>query len=500
MTKTKRFFASLLSAATLFSFFTQIPVEASQTSNVVINEIAWMGTSYEANDEWIELYNVGDETLDLSGWFIEDDGATKYTISSGTIAPHRYFLIEDNEDAVLSVLSDAVINMSLSNSGDSLVLKNVQGIVIDAVNTSGGAWFSGNNTTKHTMERIDPFGLGDDSENWASNTLSNGEEARDSTLIEGTPDSMNSVAQMSEDITQVTLTLSDAFAKQGDTISMSAQVNDVENLFSYGFNISYDPNVLEYQSSQVGSFLSQNQSVATSFQAGLEDDTEGHLIIAEARTNENQQGINGSGVLFSATFLVIGEIDEFSLLNFDTDSFLSDPDNDIVARLYGTTFTVPSDSSSSVSPVRNLSASIGATRYTLKLSWDESATSADSYKILRKDSLGNFQEIGVTEDLSFIDDEDIVPTVSYFYQVIALKGDESSEAQEVSASDDRGLIGDNNRSDRIDGRDLENLARHFAQDTENDEFSVLIDTTYDGRIDGKDLIDMAANWALNYRS
>lgn len=39
-------------------------------ASVFINEVAWMGSSSNANAEWIELYNNSEEDMDLSGWNI----------------------------------------------------------------------------------------------------------------------------------------------------------------------------------------------------------------------------------------------------------------------------------------------------------------------------------------------------------------------------------------------------------------------------------------------
>lgn len=46
---------------TIFIFlFVLVPFKcfAINSSDVVINEIAWMGTIASANDEWLELYNT----------------------------------------------------------------------------------------------------------------------------------------------------------------------------------------------------------------------------------------------------------------------------------------------------------------------------------------------------------------------------------------------------------------------------------------------------------
>ena len=37
---------------------------------VVINEIAWMGTTVNANAEWMELYNRSTSPVDITGWHL----------------------------------------------------------------------------------------------------------------------------------------------------------------------------------------------------------------------------------------------------------------------------------------------------------------------------------------------------------------------------------------------------------------------------------------------
>lgn len=499
MKQQKSIAVSIIAFMTMTQMLPLPLTQASSISEVVINEIAWMGTLDDSNDEWLELYNNTDQEIDLLNWYIEDDDSSKYTLS-GKIEAHGFFLIEDTEEAVNSLQSDAIINLSLANSGDKLVLKNNTGDTIDIVNNSGGEWFAGDNTEKMSMERIDPESSGDDVQNWDHNEFSNGATGRSGSLIQGTPGSKNSVALTTEEITMVELKISNATPNQGEIINVAAEVTNVKNLFSYGLNIVYDPTVLEYQSIQAGSFLSENATISTSFQVGLEDGKSGTLIVAEARTTEIKEGINGNGTLFSMNFKVIGEVGTETQWLFDAGSFLSDFENDITTKFTTANITVTTDEGgSTVKPVVNVQAVQGSMRYTFQLIWEAPETGADRYNILRKDQSGNFVEIGSTENLKYIDEKKIIPTVTYSYRVIAIKGDVESTPVEVSVMDERGLIGDNNRSDRVDGRDLEKLARHFSLDSNSSAFDALVDTTYDGRIDGKDLIDMAANWALNYQ-
>jgi len=121
--------------------------------NVVINEIAWMGTIIDYNDEWIELYNDGEQPIDLSGWILEaTDGAPKINLS-GSVPAKSYFLLERTDDnSVSDVAADQIYTGAMGNSGENLQLKDASNNIVDAIDASSG-WPAGDNATKQTMER-----------------------------------------------------------------------------------------------------------------------------------------------------------------------------------------------------------------------------------------------------------------------------------------------------------------------------------------------------------
>ena len=65
--------------------------------NIVINEVCSLNGSiirdgvYDCSD-YVELYNVSDETIHLAGWFLSDDETSpkKYMLTEGTIEPGGY--------------------------------------------------------------------------------------------------------------------------------------------------------------------------------------------------------------------------------------------------------------------------------------------------------------------------------------------------------------------------------------------------------------------------
>ncbi|MBI2120750.1 MAG: lamin tail domain-containing protein [Parcubacteria group bacterium] len=135
----------------IFTFFFLVPV--SSLASVRVNEIAWMGTAVSSSNEWIELYNDGDTSADLSGWTLSAEGAGKLLIPlSGTLAPKSFFILErTNDDTVPRVAADQVYTGALGNGGEVLALKDGSGAEIQRINASSG-WQAGDNTTKETMQ------------------------------------------------------------------------------------------------------------------------------------------------------------------------------------------------------------------------------------------------------------------------------------------------------------------------------------------------------------
>lgn len=183
--------------------------EEAPTLTVVINEIAWMGTSAtNSADEWIELYNNTTSTIDITGWrLLSADGSPDITFSTSTIAANDFYLIERTDDyAVSDILADATSSFDngLGNSGEKLELRNASGTVIDLVDCSE-EWFAGTTASRYvSMERIVATSSGATSTNWASNNLivRNGLD-KEGNKINGTPRAENSVSKSQTEITGI---------------------------------------------------------------------------------------------------------------------------------------------------------------------------------------------------------------------------------------------------------------------------------------------------------
>lgn len=123
-------------------------------AQVMFSEVAWMGTDTDANDEWIELYNLSSGSTDLTGWTITVNDAPFISLA-GTLTPHGIGVLERTDDNVLPGTALQIYTGALPNVGATLKLKDPTGTVTDQIN-SGANWvdIGGNNTVpKMTPQR-----------------------------------------------------------------------------------------------------------------------------------------------------------------------------------------------------------------------------------------------------------------------------------------------------------------------------------------------------------
>lgn len=165
---------------------------------VVVNEIAWMGTRAQANDEWIELYNRTGKEVDLTGWSLESRNSVLRIVLGNTIPAHGYFLLERTNASTTDQIQSMIYTGALTNSGPetNLYLKNGT-TTVDAVDF--GYWLAGGNAgvaARRTMERVSPYADGDNVNNWLTYsetlTVPFAKDAGNNDIL-GTPGAQNSV-------------------------------------------------------------------------------------------------------------------------------------------------------------------------------------------------------------------------------------------------------------------------------------------------------------------
>ena len=146
-----------------------IAIPSAHTRDVVINEVAWMGTAASGTDEWIELYNTTDQDINLAGWTLTSSDGTPVIHLVGTIPAHSHYLLERTDDnAISDVPADQVYTGDLLLEGETLTLTDSEAAVVDTANAENDdQWPAGSNNPDHTMERIDPTAPDADA-NWCT--------------------------------------------------------------------------------------------------------------------------------------------------------------------------------------------------------------------------------------------------------------------------------------------------------------------------------------------
>ena len=121
-------------------------------SQVLINEIAWMGNESSANKEWIELWNNSEENVNLNGWRLYSKDNTPDIALSGIMTSQGFFILERSDDLSLPYIkADLIYKGALGNSGEYLILQDNKGNIVDKIDASA-SWPSGDNITKQTMQ------------------------------------------------------------------------------------------------------------------------------------------------------------------------------------------------------------------------------------------------------------------------------------------------------------------------------------------------------------
>ena len=81
------FFRPVRVAVCLLAWASAGPAFAAAPRDVVVNEIAWMGTTVNAANEWIELRNTTGQSVALAGWTLKAADGTPSINLAGSIAP-----------------------------------------------------------------------------------------------------------------------------------------------------------------------------------------------------------------------------------------------------------------------------------------------------------------------------------------------------------------------------------------------------------------------------
>lgn len=141
---------------------------AREAAPIIIHEIAWMGTTVSAENQWLELYNAGNRPVSLNGWILRNAAGEVDERLSGTLEPgHTYVVARTSESFLPGIRIHHEMRGALSPDGDILTLFDAHTNLVDRVDR----WHAGSRDTAATMQRVYPYRSGDDRSGWKTATV-----------------------------------------------------------------------------------------------------------------------------------------------------------------------------------------------------------------------------------------------------------------------------------------------------------------------------------------
>ncbi len=285
----------------LFCIFALLFIQANSSSaQVVLTEIMFDPVGNENADEFIEIYNAGTATVNLSGWKVADNEAEDYLMplaqglfleagQFGLILDPGYFDYEsDTYDGmvptsalVLTIDNSTFGSRGLSNStAETVSLLNSGGVVVSEYT------YSLNNEPGFSDEKIIPW-EGDDSENWTN--------ARS---LKGSPGAWNTVSPPMRDLALIDFwsepeepPVGTSFTLWATVVNMGLEaMPDVELHFYYDEDVSGTFETGERFSTQTIPALSPADSATVSVKIPVEEGP--HAFMAELEIEDDDLSNN----------------------------------------------------------------------------------------------------------------------------------------------------------------------------------------------------------------
>lgn len=205
-------------------------------ADVVISEIMYHPQSENPLDEFLEIYNRGDEAADLDGWTLSD--GVSFTFGATTLPSGGYLVVaadlarfQTNYPAVTNVVGGWT--GELSNTGERVEVSDDVGVVVDRVtyadagdwalrrrgpldrNHQGWVWLAEHDGLGKSLELINPLQGNNNGQNWSASVPAG-----------GTPGAANSVA--ATDIAPIISDVehSPAVPQSTDDVIVRAEIDD----------------------------------------------------------------------------------------------------------------------------------------------------------------------------------------------------------------------------------------------------------------------------------
>jgi Lamin Tail Domain/Fibronectin type III domain len=248
----------------VFASDSRVPAAQPASPNIVIDEIQHSPTGGDAA-EFVELYNPGNQAIDLSGWTFT---GIDLTIQPGTvILPHAAMTLISDDPTFRTTYSPTVFvgdryDDNLAATG-TLTLSRPDGTLADTVSYGGTGWPT--STTGQSLELTNLTGDNNDPANW---TLSTGS---------GTPGTASGGTVVT---TPTAPTIGTATAGNASAVVRWSAPTDDGGSAVTGYSVK----VLNASEQQIGALRTAGGSATSLTVTGLTNGTAYHFQVAATNT------------------------------------------------------------------------------------------------------------------------------------------------------------------------------------------------------------------------
>ena len=146
------------------------------SSRLVINEINYNSADNYDTKDWIELYNNGVDSVDITGWYITDENVdNRYTFPETSVLHAGEYLVlaQDTVAFLNNFVSPSYFygpfDFGFSGGGESIFLYDVSGVIVDKIEYNDSfPWPTEADGSGSTLELIHPDLNNELPESWAA--------------------------------------------------------------------------------------------------------------------------------------------------------------------------------------------------------------------------------------------------------------------------------------------------------------------------------------------
>ncbi len=161
----------------LTAVFSFLMLSSQANAQIVINEILYNIPSTGENEEFIELYNAGSTPVDMTNYTLQES-AVVYTFGNTTLNGGDYFVVARDSAAFqtsFGFAADAEGSISLSNSGEDIMIYNASGVLVDSVDyETSTPWPTAASGLGRSLQLCDATTDNNLGANWGTNNTATG--------------------------------------------------------------------------------------------------------------------------------------------------------------------------------------------------------------------------------------------------------------------------------------------------------------------------------------